>query len=118
MYRVTTPHPGYTGLSVGVQFVDGVGLTADDNALRYFRAQGYGVEPVDATPPALEAATAPAGPEVPDPPVAGEQPRKSASTEMWRTWAVEYGGMPAAEAAELTRDQLVERFTTTEETQS
>ena len=50
MFRVTTPQPGYTGVSVGVQFIDGVGECPDGPALRYFRSQGYGVEPVPSAP--------------------------------------------------------------------
>jgi len=41
--------------------------------------------------------------------VAG-RPARNASTEVWRTWAVEHGGMSDDEAAALSRDQLVEQF--------
>lgn len=109
-YLVTTPVPGFTGDVGAVHFADGVALIDDETdaaALAYCRAAGYTVE-------------APADPEPePDPePEGAEVPKKSASTETWRTWAVEHGGMEADEAATLSRDQLVERFTSTEETQA
>lgn len=103
-YLVTTPVPGFTGDVGSVHFADGVALIDDETdaaALAYCRAAGYTVE-------------APADPE----PEGAEVPKKSASTEAWRTWAVEHGGMEADEAATLSRDQLVERFTSTEETQA
>ena len=94
--KVTTPVLGFTGESVGVSFRDGVGHTDNPAALAYFRSQGYGVEeagaPADADP----------------------APRKSASKADWAAYAVAHG-MTAEEAETLTRDQLVERFTTKEE---
>lgn len=104
MFRVTTPQPGFTGESVGVHFTDGVGECPDGPALRYFRAQGYGVEPVAEL----------AEPEPAEP--ADSRPARNASTEAWRAYATEHG-LTADDANELTRDQLVELFTT-EETQS
>lgn len=100
LHKITTPVAGFTGESVGVSFRDGVGHTDNPAALAYFRSQGYGVE-------------APT-------PAAGEQdesalPKKSASAEAWRTYAVEHGDLLPDEAAAMTRDQLVERFTTTKE---
>jgi hypothetical protein len=49
-FTVTAPAAGFTGESVGVTFLDGVATVPADNtsALRYFRAQGYGVEPISA----------------------------------------------------------------------
>jgi hypothetical protein len=107
-FLVTTPVPGFTGDVGTVRFTNGVALIDDETdvaALNYCRSAGYTVE----APPEPEAE-----PEAEADPAA--QPRKSASTEAWRTWAVEHGGMAADEAATLSRDQLVERFTTTEET--
>lgn len=104
-FLVTTPVPGFTGDVGKVRFTDGVALIDDETdaaALAYCRAAGYTVE--DPTGPEPEPEADPA-----------EQPKKSASTEAWRTWAVERGGMQADEAATLSRDQLVERFTSTEE---
>lgn len=107
-HLVTTPVPGFTGDVGTVRFTDGVALIDDETdaaALAYCRSAGYTIdEPAQDESAADEAS-------------AGEQPKKSASTEAWRTWAVEHGGMEADEAATLSRDQLVERFTTsTEET--
>jgi hypothetical protein len=104
-YKVTTPVGGWSGDVGGVHFADGVALIDDETgapALAYCRSAGYVVE---ASGPDEEPVEEPAG----------AQPKKSASTEAWRTWAVEHGGMAADEAATLSRDQLVERFTTTEE---
>lgn len=104
MFRITTPQPGFTGESVGVQFVDGVGECPDGPVLRYFRAQGYGVEPVDGPTGPVAAVPVEAPP---------THPARNASTEVWRAYAVEHG-LTADEANELTRDQLVELFTTEE----
>jgi hypothetical protein len=106
-FLVTTPVPGFTGDVGNVRFTDGVALIDDETdaaALAYCRSAGYTVED-------------PAEPDAEPEPDAdpAEQPKKSASTEAWRTWAVEHGGMQADEAATLSRDQLVERFTSTEE---
>jgi hypothetical protein len=46
-YAIRTPVPGYTGMSVGVNFTDGnaeIDGDAQPSQLAYFRAQGYGVE--------------------------------------------------------------------------
>src|SRR4051794_12534589 len=102
-FLVTTPVAGFTGDVGTVRFTGGVALIDDETdaaALNYCRSAGYTVE-------------SPAGPEAEAD--EAEQPKRSASTEAWRTWAVDYGGMKADEAAELSRDQLVERFTSTEE---
>jgi hypothetical protein len=105
MYRVTTPVPGFTGTSAGVNFTDGAAEVGEGPALAYFRAAGYGIEDLAEPEPEPE-------PEPTADPAA--QPRKSASTEAWRTWAVDHGGLSADEANELSRDQLVERFATEE----
>jgi hypothetical protein len=107
VFRVTTPVPGHTGDVADVRFTDGVALVDDavnGPVLAYCRAAGYGVEPhVDADPAegADEAAL----------------PKRSASTEVWRAWAVEHGGLEADEAETYSRDRLVERFTSMEESE-
>lgn len=59
-YRITAPVTDFTGVSVGVNFTKGVAeLEAPEEdrqhpmtrALAYFRAQGYGVEALDAEEP-------------------------------------------------------------------
>jgi hypothetical protein len=109
-FLVTTPIAGYTGEVGKVHFADGVALIDDETdaaTLAYCRAAGYTVEASDDPEPDGDE---PDGDDA-------EQPKKSASTEAWRAWAVEHGGLEADEAATLSRDQLVERFTTsTEET--
>jgi hypothetical protein len=107
-FLVTTPIAGYTGEVGKVHFADGVALIDDETdaaTLAYCRGAGYTVEAPDE--PEAKA----------DEPDEAELPKKSASTEVWRAWAAEHGGMEADEAATLSRDQLVERFTiSTEET--
>lgn len=63
-YRVTTPVAGFTGISAGINFTNGVaefdvpeGQPGDElrynaRSLAYFRAQGYGVEELDERAPA------------------------------------------------------------------
>jgi hypothetical protein len=50
-FTVTTPVAGFTGDSAGVIFTDGEAIVPADNtaALAYFRAAGYGVEPISAS---------------------------------------------------------------------
>jgi hypothetical protein len=109
-YRVSTPVPGANDKIGDVVFTDGVALVdedADAAVLAYCRGAGYSVELADEQTVEAEE---PAGEE------SAATPKKSASTEAWRAWAVEHGGMSAEEAETLSRDQLVERFTSTEET--
>ncbi|WP_402843774.1 hypothetical protein [Microbacterium sp. GXS0129] len=44
MAGITTPVEGYTGVVVGVSFVDGHGETDNPAALAYFARQGYTIE--------------------------------------------------------------------------
>lgn len=110
LVKVTTPVPDYSGSVGGVHFSGGVGY-ADPAAhaaeIDYFRTRGYTVHD-DQTAEVVEVAVE----EVADEPE--PRPAGNASTETWRTWAVEHGGMSAEEAGALSRDQLVERFAETE----
>lgn len=102
-HTVTTPVAGYHGTVGGVTFVDGTAVVDDEThaaELAYFRGAGYDIAPEGA----------PSAPAEPEP--ATEMPKKSASTEAWRTWAVEHGGMDQYEADEYSRDELVAHFTT------
>lgn len=111
VYRVRTPVPGASGDIGNVHFSNGVALVDEETdaaVLAYCRGAGYTVEAIEPEPE-VEGEPEPEG---------AEMPKKSASTEAWRAWAVEHGGMEADEAATLSRDQLVERFTSTEETQA
>jgi hypothetical protein len=108
LVKVTTPVPDYSGSVGEVHFSGGVGYADPDKhqaELDYFRARGYGVDEEPATE--LEEPS-----EVDEEPA--PRPAGNASTEVWRTWAVDHGGMPAEEAGQLSRDQLVERFAETE----
>jgi hypothetical protein len=62
MAAVKSPNPEYTGVVVGVEFVDGKGETDDEGALRYFRRQGYdvgeGFPDVSADPPTFPSGAA------------------------------------------------------------
>jgi hypothetical protein len=134
MKLVRTPVLGVNDTVGQVTFVDGVAKVADDaSELAYFRSAGYGVEDFD---DALDAAKAndadPAGADVleelgaqagnqdPDPMVLRDVdgdgvdevlPRKSASTDTWRAFAVDKGGMHEDDAKAMTRDELVAHFT-------
>lgn len=93
-YKVTAPAAGFSGDSAGVVFTDGIAVTDDSNraALAYFRRRGYTVEPETGPDPEQD-----------------DKPKKSASKAAWAAYAVSQG-MDEAEADQLTRDQLVERF--------
>lgn len=97
-YTVTAPAAGFSGDIAGVVFRDGTAVAEDGRhkaALAYFRRRGYTVEPESAPEPVTEQVD--------------EKPKKSASKAAWAAYAVAHG-MSAEEADELTRDQLVERF--------
>jgi hypothetical protein len=94
---VRTPVAGYSGKVGAVMFVDGVARVDEDaQEMHYFRSAGYGVEDVDGDQAAAEE-------------VEG-LPRKSASTEAWRAFAVD-NGMSQEQASALSRDDLVAHFT-------
>jgi hypothetical protein len=140
MKLVRTPVPGVNDTVGQVTFVDGLAKVADDaTELAYFRSAGYGIDDYD---DALEAAKAndedPAGADdleeletqqgdqdddplvvkdVNDDGVEEVLPRKSASTETWRQFAVQHGGMHEDEAKAMTRDELVAHFTSNEDEQ-
>lgn len=42
--KITTPVPGWSGVTAGVRFEDGTGETDNEAAIAYFQRQGYGVE--------------------------------------------------------------------------
>jgi hypothetical protein len=110
-YRVTTPVPDYRGSVGDVHFAAGEAVVdgdANPAEMAYFRARGYGIEEI-----AEDAGTADvdeSDPESPGP----ETPKKSASTEAWRAYAVAAGEMTEDEAGQMSRDELVEYFTTEE----
>lgn len=83
---VRTPVPGFTGESVGVEFVDGQGETDDPAALRYFAAAGYHIESTD--------------PSVSQPPKAGPGSSKAA----WADYATSLGLDPEG----MSRDELID----------
>ncbi|MFE3452388.1 hypothetical protein ACFXJ8_26040 [Nonomuraea sp. NPDC059194] len=98
-YQITTPEPEFRGEIAGVVFADGVGVTDNAAALAYFSRKGYGVHPIEDAAQAVEEQDS--------------APRKSASKAAWVAYAVSQG-MAEADAEELTRDQLVERFASDE----
>jgi hypothetical protein len=114
-YRITTPEPSYSGQVGGVTFADGT-AEVDEVAqeLPYFRNAGYGVDPVEPPAEGSEGGTeAPVGaggnpPDGSTQPPSPERPAGNGSTEAWRAYAI-FRGVPEAEAAPLTRDELKER---------
>lgn len=108
--RVTTPVPDYSGSVGGVVFVKGEALVDEDaQEMTYLRTAGYiiGEPDVDGSD---ESDVDDDSGEEPEP-----MPARNASTDAWRTWAVEFGGMSAEEAGDLSRDALVERFAPSDE---
>lgn len=129
-FRITAPLLGFTGVSAGVNFTNGVAeieapvlpslpvgteldrearrdreaLAQDENLRRvaYFRAQGYGVEEIDLDEPAADEDDEP------------KPPARSASKADRVAYAITQG-VDAEEADKLTRDQLAERFLDTKE---
>lgn len=124
--RITTPVPDHNGAVGNVTITQGVGF-ADTEAhvaeIAYCRANGYTVEDAEAVElrqtredlgfTAVDIAEMEAEDQTPEVPM----PRRNGSVEAWRAYAVSRL-MPAEEAESLTRDQLVERFTSTEESEA
>lgn len=114
IYRITTPAPGHTGMVGNVQFTDGVAVVDSDEhpgEHAYFVAQGYVVEPHEADGETAEetADEAPVVADVDGDGIPEELPKRSASTGAWREFAVAHG-MTQDEAAGLSRDELVARY--------
>ncbi len=133
MKLIRTPVPGVNDTVGTVKFVDGV-AKVDDAAseLGYFRSAGYGVDDFDEALDAaksnpddtgvaqgLEKLDTQAGDSNDDPLVVRDVdgdgvdevlPRKAASAETWRAFAVEHG-MHEDEARQKTRDELAAYFT-------
>lgn len=104
---VHAPVKGYSGLSAGVLFVDGVGEVDPSNtsALRYFHRKGYRIEQ-----PSQPVSVAPHVDRVErslEPPV--ERPKRSASQAAWAAYAIARGGDPA-EVQAATRRRLIDQY--------
>lgn len=131
--RINTPVEDHNGAVGDVLITQGVGY-ADTEAhaaeLAYCRANGYTVTEVE--PPAVvslrhtredlgftaEQIAEMEAEDAADTAESGDKmPRRSGSTEAWRIYAVAHG-VPADEAEQLSRDQLVERFTSSEENEA
>ncbi|MDX6227395.1 MAG: hypothetical protein QOI76_785 [Frankiales bacterium] len=133
MKLVRTPVPGVNDTVGQVTFKDGVAKVADDaTELIYFRSAGYGIDDFDealdaaktndedpAAADDLEGLETQTGNQEDDPQVLRDVdgdgveevlPRKSASTDTWRAFAVEHG-MHEDAAKAMTRDELVAHFT-------
>lgn len=111
-YKITTPVLGFTGVSVGVNFTNGVAEIDSETqapALAYFRAQGYGVEPLDEPETVADEPLAPVPVDPLTPVVDPNAPARSASKSDWVVYAVSKG-MDENAADKATRDQLVELF--------
>lgn len=57
MVKIVCPNSDYTGVSATVQFVNGVGETANPYLIAWFKANGYAVEDAE-TPKRKQKATA------------------------------------------------------------
>ena len=100
MKTVRTPEPGHTGYVGSIHFVDGVAEVDDDaQELTYFRSAGYQIE--DDEPDELR--------DVDGDGTLDVLPKKSASTEDWRAFAVAHG-VPEDVANSKSRDELVAHF--------
>lgn len=129
--RIATPVEDHTGIVGNVWITDGVGY-ADSVVhaaeIAYCRRHGYTVtevpdpavvslrqtrEDLGFTPEQI--AEMEAEDKADEEPGEDKMPRRNGSVQAWRTYAVAHG-MTADEAESLTRDQLVERFTSNEET--
>ncbi len=133
MKLVRTPVAGVNDTVGKVTFVDGVAKVDDDaTELAYFRSAGYGIDDFDdaldaakdndqdpAAVEDLEKLGDQPGNQEDDPQIVRDVngdgveevlPRKSASTDTWRLFAVEHG-MHEDGAHAMTRDELVAHFT-------
>lgn len=115
-HRISTPIPGVSGAfgKVGaVEFVDGhadIDETEHAAELRYFRDAGYLIEPIGQTEPDDEPIVEA---DVDGDDVIEALPKKSASAEVWRAFAVAHD-MDQTEADGLSRDALVAHYTSKE----
>jgi hypothetical protein len=139
MKLVRTPVPGVNDTVGKVTFVDGIAKVEDDaTELTYFRSAGYAIDDFDealdaaksndedpAAADGLEDLATQPGNQDEDPLVLRDVdgdgvdevlPRKSASTDTWRAFAVEHG-MHEDAAKAMTRDELVAHFTEADEKQ-
>lgn len=102
MYTVRTPVPGSNDTVGAVVFTGGVAQVdpaVHEAELRYFRAAGYIIDEPDE----------PVVADVDGDGASEELPRKSASTEAWRAFAVAHG-MPEDEANSKSRDELAAHY--------
>jgi hypothetical protein len=51
MAKIICPNKQYSGVSASVSFLNGVGETADERLISWFRAHGYDVEDADSFEP-------------------------------------------------------------------
>jgi hypothetical protein len=122
--KITTPVPDHDGVVGKVFITQGVGYADSEThaaEIAYCRANGYTVTDLDDQPD--NEPVEHSGPEQSEPESSEQEsseqeeasmPRRSGSAEAWREYAIARG-MSAEEAQSLTRDQLVERFTTSTE---
>ncbi len=106
---IRTPVPGHNGSVGALAFVNGRAVADEDvhaSEIAYCRARGYLFGEPDEPTPTEEEPPADTG--------GSDLPRRNASADAWRTYAVAHG-MSAEEAATLSRDQLAERFTSSKE---
>jgi hypothetical protein len=103
-HTVHTPEPGSHDKVGAVQFTNGaaqVDEVTHEAELRYFRAAGYTVVENEPEEPVVA--------DIDGDGAVEELPKKSASTEVWRAFAVEHG-MPEDEANSKSRDELAAHY--------
>jgi hypothetical protein len=113
---IRTPVTDHSGVVGNVYITDGVGHADSVQhaaEIAYCVRNGYTVEEIPDEPGDTSNPAEPSNDETA--PDGDEPPRRNASTEAWRAYAVAHG-IPADEADALTRDQLVERVSSSEET--
>lgn len=102
--RVHTPVKGFNGTVAGVEFVDGVGESADPAAIAYFQRAGYEIEAGEAKPAEPQPEPEPEMVEAP-----AERPSQTDRKADWVEYAVATGfAASEAEADEYTKSELIE----------
>jgi hypothetical protein len=128
--KITTPVEDHNGAVGNVLITQGVGYADTEThaaELVYCRANGYTITEIEAPEVVslrhtredlgftAEQIAEMEAEDKDDQDADGDKPpRRNGSAEAWRAYAIEHG-LSAEEAEALTRDQLVERFTSTEE---
>lgn len=110
LFKLTAPVFDHSGPLGRVTFSQGEAVADEvehEAEIEYARARGYRVERLTGSDPEPE-------PVEEVEPEGVELPKKSASAQVWRAYAVDSGAMTEDEAAAYSRDDLVTFFITEE----